>query len=187
MKLLPPARLPYPTDALEPYMGEETVQLHFALTKGYVERANKLIRIKNRGKLTGNRRRLFETNGAKLHGLWWENLAPPGPGGRTPKIPRSVLQAFGGNARTFKHEVMAIGMAVEGSGWVALVLDKRRREADLIEVTDHEFNWTRYRPLLLIDVWEHAYLLDYGGDRKAYLQEIWKLINWYEVERRLSE
>jgi Fe-Mn family superoxide dismutase len=131
------------------------------------------------------RRLDFEVNGALLHRLWWENLAPPAPGGRAPKISRAVLSAFGGNAKTLKRELIALGMSIQGSGWVALSWDKRARYASTHVVYNHDYDFSSYEPLLLIDVWEHAYLYDYGGDRKAYLGEALRLVNWAEVEGRL--
>ena len=190
MRPLPPFRAPYPTDALEPYLGEQAVALHFELTRGYIKRANKLIRARAAGKagleMTADRL-TFEVAGATLHELWWLNLQPviPGPSRSSHNL-RRVLEAFGGNARTLKREIVALGMSVQGSGWVALSWDKRAHHAVTHIVKDHAYNFRRYEPLLLIDAWEHSSLLDYGGDRKTYLNEVYKLIDWAEVARRLE-
>ena len=183
-KLLPPFRPPYPADALDPFLGEQAVQFHFELTQGYVERANRLIRLKELD--AGGRARLkFQVNGAGLHRLWWENLAPLAPGHKR-RIPRTILEAFGGDGRTLKKELMDAGMVIQGSGWVALSWDKKKGYAVVHTIRNHEYGWGRFVPLVLIDVWEHSYLCDYGGDRRAYFKEIWELLDWPEVVDRLG-
>lgn len=188
MTPLSPFRPPYPADALEPYLGEEAVKLHFELTRGYIERANKLITAHGKGKLIDQNKLDFEVSGAMLHRLWWENLAPPSPGRRVPKVPKVVTDTFeGSGARALKRELVAAGMAIEGSGWVALVRSKRGGGGSaVVALKNHYFAWASLEPLLLIDVWEHAYICEYGPGRQGYLKDVLKLVNWAEVARRIS-
>jgi Fe-Mn family superoxide dismutase len=171
-------------------MGEETVTLHYELTRGYFKRANKLIRAKNAGKLASQEKLEFELSGARLHKLWWENLRPVTPGrpARANNNTRRVADSYeGGGMRELKRDLVAAGMSVEGSGWVALVGHKKSKaQTAVITLKNHRFAWRTLEPLLLIDVWEHAYICEYGGDRKIYLQDVLKLVDWAEVARRLS-
>jgi Fe-Mn family superoxide dismutase len=190
MTPLPPPHLPYPPDALEPYLGEGAVKLHLDLWGGYQQRANKLIRAKKAGKLApgGDEALAFNHDGYLLHQFFFENLAPVTPG-RQPKVPRHVTAAFGKGSRELKRELVAAGMSIQGSGWVALSLalpaGPGYGELAVHTIPNHRYNWARFRPLLVLDVWEHAYVPDYGGDRKVYLGELLRLVNWAEVLRRL--
>lgn len=186
MKPLPPFHPPYPTNALEPFLGEAAVRLHFGLTKAYVTRANLEIRSQAAGKSFDRKALKFSTAGAKLHKLWWENLKPytPGPQ-RASHAKRRVTGAFGGTMAALKRSLLAGGMGVQGSGWVALAWDKARDYALVVSFQNHNFPWNHYEPLLLLDVWEHSYICEYGGDRKAYLKDLLKLVDWAVVASRL--
>lgn len=186
MTSLPPFRAPYPTDALEPFLGEAAVRLHYDLTEGYHRRANKLYRDQAAGKFVDRQRLAFEVAGATLHKAWWENLKPfrPGPR-RANQNTRRVAEAFGGNTRALKSELVIAGMAICGSGWVALAWSKHDKRAEVITFPNHNFPWNHYEPLAVLDVWEHSFLLDYGGDRKAYLKDLLKLVDWAVVASRL--
>jgi Fe-Mn family superoxide dismutase len=185
VKLVRPIPLPFRIDYLEPYMGEETIRLHYGeLTTGYVDRANYLIRAEAKGKEVDQDRLAFELNGAELHRLWWENLAPVIPGQKR-RIPHEVLLAFGGNTRSLKRELIAAGMSIQGSGWVMLGRRKGRKgRVEVKTIPNHRVSHN-HEPLLLLDCWEHSYLLDYGGDRKTYLNEVLKVVNWDVVAGRL--
>jgi Fe-Mn family superoxide dismutase len=186
---LPPFRTPYPTHALEPYLGEEAVDLHFKLTAGYIKRANKLYRAQAAGKFVDRQRLAFEVAGATLHKIWWENITPLAPG-RKRTVNRKILETFGSDAvgrsaATLKRELVIAGTAVAGSGWAALVWCKHKKRAEVITFPNHSFPWNHYEPLLLLDVWEHSYVCEYGGDRKGYLKELLKLVDWSVVASRL--
>lgn len=181
--------LPYRTDALSPVLEEPQVRIHFELYhKAYYDRARALLRKKQRHKLTTNEKSLlaFNLNGNALHQLWWDNLTFFMPGQR-PRVPRIVLDAFGGNARALKKEIVDTGSAVEGSGWVGLSVKKDKpREAWVHQVHNHDYDWGRYEPLLLIDVFEHSYIFDYLNARRDYLGEVLGIVNWGVVADRLE-
>jgi Fe-Mn family superoxide dismutase len=127
----------------------------------------------------------FNYNGAKIHEIFFanmrkfrENNLPEG------KIFEAINLNFGG-FENFQKEFSLAAVGVEGSGWAILWKDV---ENNLLigQLEKHNLlGLNGMKPILVLDVWEHAYYLDYLNDRKQYVENFWKIINWDDVESRL--
>lgn len=170
-------------NALEPVLSRKAVKLHYkGNNAGYVKRANALLG--KRGRLTpGEQVHLdFNLAGAELHRLWWEGLAPLV---QHNKPPRALMKALGFSYSRLRKDMVEIGLDVMGSGWV--VLSDGPMGPFVSSYPDHAYPPDgSVRPLILLDCWEHSSLLDYGVDRKGYLEDLFELINWNVVGRRYT-
>jgi Fe-Mn family superoxide dismutase len=191
---LPP--LPYNYDALEPIISKKVMELHHDKHhKSYVDGANaaleKLDKFR-KGEIEIDIRATlrdlsFHMNGHVLHSIFWPNMKPPEennkPGG---KIADLINQNFG-SFEAFKKEFGNAAKTVEGSGWAILVKDNEDN-LYVIQVEKHNLmHIAGFKPLLVLDVWEHAYYLDYLNDRGKYVDSWWKVVNWDDVEKRLQK
>lgn len=188
--------LPYGYKDLEPYISSDILELHHKKHHAsYVDKANKLIDKINEARKTNSELDFkavlgslsFNAGGHILHSLFWENMAPAGSGKNKPagRILEAIEENFGSFDR-FKLEFSETAKSVEGSGWAALVKDKEGNLAiALIEKHNVGF-YPEQRVLLVLDIWEHAYYLDYKNDRARFIENWWNVVNWEEVERRLG-
>lgn len=133
----------------------------------------------------------FNGGGHVNHKLFWENLASASrEGGSLPdansKLSKAITQTFGGYD-SFIKEFNAQTVAVQGSGWGWLVLNKQG-SLEIMDIKDQDTVTEKGKtPLLGVDVWEHAYYLDYENLRPKYLENIWQVINWKVVEERYNK
>jgi len=190
---LPP--LPYPYNALEPIIGSDTLKLHHDKHhKAYVEGLNKAELELQRARQEGDyglvkhweRELAFNGSGHILHSIYWTIMAPVNCGGQPgPYTTDQIIKSFG-SFQGFKEQFINASAQVEASGWGILAWNPAWRRLEILTAEKHQ-NLTAWGviPILVGDVWEHAYYLDYQNRRKEYLENWWKLINWYEVERRL--
>jgi Fe-Mn family superoxide dismutase len=189
--------LPYGYDALSPTIGEETVRIHHDTHQaGYVKGWNETQkRLKDtRGRASGGMLRgayqslAFNGAGIILHEMYWENLCPVGA---SPPPSQSFVNCADrcfGSFQNLVDEMAEVGVVIRGSGWVVLAWVPRFDRMVILPVSDHQDGWIPGAvPLLVIDVWEHAYYLDYQAARKTYLQLIWHNVNWAVVSRRYHE
>jgi len=186
--------LPYGYKDLEPCISEETLHLHHDKHHfAYVNAANALIdliessrknpdvKIDYKSVLKGLS---FAVGGHILHEMFWENMKPssaesPGTAGPVGKVAEAINKEFG-NFERFKTEFSETAKAVEGSGWAVLTKDMV-----IMQIEKHNVNIIPEQKILLcLDVWEHAYYLDYKNDRAKFIENWWNIINWAEVERR---
>jgi Fe-Mn family superoxide dismutase len=132
----------------------------------------------------------FHIGGHLLHSLFWENLAPPGKGGGdkpSGKIAQVIEEEFGSFER-FKKVFSQTATSTEGSGWAALTFCKKTGRPIIMQVEKHNTNvYPTYRILMVLDVWEHAYYLDYKNDRGKFVEAFWTIVNWTEVNKRLED
>ncbi len=192
---LPPLRFGYKD--LEPYMSEAQLQLHHQKHHAaYVNGANAILETldKNRREgVDGDLKALskafsFNAAGHLLHSLFWENLAPaakaaPRPEGQLAK----ALDAEFGSFERFKKEFSQAAVSAEGSGWAALVYCRQTNRPLLMQVEKHNTNVIpMFRVLLVLDVWEHAYYLDYKNDRPKFVDSFWNIIHWDAVSERFA-
>ncbi|MDT7858986.1 MAG: superoxide dismutase [Candidatus Aenigmarchaeota archaeon] len=190
---LPP--LPYKYNALEPVISQKIMELHHDKHhKSYVDGANaaleKLEKYR-KGEIEIDVRATlrdlsFHMNGHVLHSIFWPNMKPPEennkPGGKIADLINKVFGSF----ESFKKEFSNAAKSVEGSGWAVLAKDEKDN-LYVFQIEKHNLmHVAGFKPLLVLDVWEHAYYLDYLNDRGKYVDNWWKVVNWDDVEKRLS-
>ncbi|MCL5779421.1 superoxide dismutase [Desulforamulus profundi] len=188
--------LPYDYNALEPHYDEQTVRLHHdAHHKAYVDGLNnaeaKLAEAREKGDFAlvkhWERELAFHGSGHILHTLFWENMSPNGGGPATGLVAEEINKFFG-SFETFKKQLSAVAVAVEGSGWALLCYNPMFKKLEILTAEKHQ-NLTQWGvvPLLVLDVWEHAYYLKYQNKRAAFVEAWWNLVNWEDVNRRLAD
>lgn len=190
---LPP--LPYSYDALEPIIGAETIRIHHNHHhKAYVEGLNKaeLALVEARksndfafvkyweGELA------FNGSGHILHSIYWTVMAPEEFESEPGRYTSKEINKYFGSFDAFIEQFAIAATRVEASGWGILVWNPAWKHLEILTAEKHQ-NLTQWGavPILVIDVWEHAYYLDYQYKREAYVREWLKIINWVEVENRL--
>jgi Fe-Mn family superoxide dismutase len=186
--VLPP--LPYAENALEPIISAKTLSFHYGKHhKAYVDNLNKLITGTDysdlsleeiiKGSVGRPERAAIFNNAAQIwnHTFYWNSLSPKG-GGEPPAALKHKIEASFGSVDAFKKEFAAAAVSQFGSGWAWLVLEDDKLK--VIKTANAEDPLTTgKRPLLTIDVWEHAYYLDYQNRRPDYVNAVLdKLINW---------
>lgn len=184
--------LPYPADALAPVIGEETVKLHHGKhLKGYIDNLNRLVAgtpLEGQDLRTvvvrSSEGPLFNNAAQALnHILYFNSFSPEGQ--RTPAGPLlKAIEEQWGSFENFKRAFSEAGTSLFGSGWVWLVRDGDGRLSIVSESNaGNPVTWG-LTPLLGIDVWEHAYYLDYQNRRGDHLDRVWDIIDWDRVARR---
>lgn len=188
---LPP--LPYPYDALEPHIDERTMRLHHDRHhQSYVDGLNRAEQMMAEARRSGDfdllkhweREAAFNGGGHYLHTLFWTIMSPDGGGDPTGELAEQIRRDFGG-IEPFRRHVSAAAEKVEGGGWAILVWSPRARRLEILQSEKHQ-NLSQWDviPLLVLDVWEHAYYLKYQDDRKAYIDAWWNVVNWPAVAER---
>jgi superoxide dismutase, Fe-Mn family len=187
--------LPYAYNALEPHYDEQTVRIHHDMHhKAYVDGLNnagtKLAEAREKGDFTlikhWERELAFHGSGHILHTLFWENLRPNGGGEPEGSISERLKSDFG-SYDSFKKQFSAAGAAVEGSGWALLCWNPMFEKLEILQAEKHQ-NLTQWgvAPLLILDVWEHAYYLKFQNRRAAFIDAFWNIVNWDMVEQRYN-
>lgn len=188
--------LPYNYNALEPHYDEQTLRLHHDMHhKSYVDGLNnaetKLQEARQKGDYAlikhWEKELAFHGSGHILHTLFWENMCPKGGGNPSEAIEEQINKDFG-NFETFKKEFSAAAVAVEGSGWAILCWNCTFGKLVILQAEKHQ-NLTQWgvKPLLVLDVWEHAYYLKYQNKRAAFVDAWWNIVNWDVVNDRLQK
>ena len=177
--------LPYAKDALEPVISAETIDFHYGKHhQAYVTNLNKLVGgTEFEGASLEDIIRQADgaifNNGAQVwnHTFYWNGLSPDGGGEPGGALADAINEAFG-SFEGFKDAFSKAAVGNFGSGWTWLV--KNGDGGVEIVNTSNAANPMRdgLTPLLTIDVWEHAYYIDYRNARPKYLEEIWQLVNW---------
>lgn len=188
--------LPYAYDALEPHYDEQTVRLHHDVHhKAYVDGLNnalaKLEEAREKGDFTlikhWERELAFHGGGHILHTLFWENMKPNGGGIPSGKITEWIHKDFK-DYETFKKQFSATASAVEGSGWTVLCWNPQFGGLDILQIEKHQNQaLLGVVPLLILDLWEHAYYLKYQNKRATFIEAWWNLVNWDIVNKRLGK
>ncbi|UCH34727.1 MAG: superoxide dismutase [Armatimonadota bacterium] len=188
--------LPYAYDALEPYYDEQTVRLHHDIHHaGYVKGLNaaeeKVAAMLKSGDFAAAKavcgELAFHGSGHMLHSIFWTNMKPNGGGEPAGELAAAIAKQFG-SFEAFKGLFLAATNAVAGSGWGVLAYRKADDALIVLQAEKHE-NLTQWGvvPILVLDVWEHAYYLKYQNRRpewtKAFMDS---LVNWDDVAKRLA-
>lgn len=190
---LPP--LPYPEDALEPVIDKKTVNIHYNKHfAGYVKGLNKTIGQLEKARQTGDyqwikalsRNLAFNGSGVVLHWIYFTTIGPnPSPPSKTTL---KMLARDFGSFDTFWKQFAAASTAVEASGWGILAWEPFSKRLVILQAEKHQ-NLTSWgvMPLMVCDVWEHAYYLKYQNRRAEYVENFKKIIDWKKVEERFSK
>lgn len=191
---LPP--LPYDYNALEPYISEKIMKLHHDKHhKSYVDGLNKAEKKMEKARQTGDfdllkhweREAAFHGSGHYLHTIFWNIMSPNGGGKPTGALLAQIKQDFG-SYDAFKNHFTEAAKQAEGVGWAILVWAPRAHRLEILQTEKHQFftQWDTI-PLLVLDVWEHAYYLQYMNNRGDYISNWWNVVNWDHVEKRFNE
>ena len=187
--------LPYAQDALEPVISRETIEFHYGKhLQTYVDNLNKLVAgteyegmpleeivCKAQGGIFNNAGQILN------HNLYFGQFAPVAANNHAPKgaLLKAIERDFG-SFEAFKAEFEQKGVSLFGSGWVWLSADKDGKLVITQETNANNPITKGLKPLLTMDVWEHAYYIDYRNRRAAHLQALWSIINWDEIEQRFN-
>lgn len=188
-------KLPYKIPALEPHISGQTIELHYSKHhQGYLDKLEKAIRGTATAELTleeviRNSRDTVFDNAAQVwnHTFYWNSMAPDG-GGKPVRGLEQMLDRDIGGVDRFKREFAEIAGGQFGSGWAWLVADRNGQLRVLSTPNAQTPLADGYQPLLTLDVWEHAYYLDYQNERAAYIEAyLDHLINWQFAEDNLEQ
>lgn len=191
--------LPYAHDALEPHIDARTMEIHHGKHhQAYVDNANKALAgtewenasveevVKSLDKLPDDKRNAVRNNagGHANHSLFWTVIGPNAGGAPSGALGSAIDAAFG-SLDAFKEQFAAAAMGRFGSGWAWLVKDGSG--VAIISTPNQDSPLTEGKtPLLGLDVWEHAYYLNYQNRRADYVAAFWNVVNWDEVARRFD-
>lgn len=192
--------LPYASDALEPVIDKETMEIHHGKHhSGYVTKLNDALEgtefadkaiedvVANLNDIPEEKRTAVRNNGGGHlnHSLFWESLQAPSDNNEVPaELAKKLEDAFG-SVDAFKEKFEAAGAGQFGSGWAWLVDNNGTLEVVGTPNQDNPLTDGK-KPLLGVDVWEHAYYLNYQNRRPEYLSAFWKVVNWSKVVERLN-
>lgn len=190
---LPP--LPYAYNALEPYISEAIMRLHHQEHhQGYIDGLNKAEKEMQKARRTGHFELIrhwedeaaFNGAGHYLHTIFWENMSPDGGGKPDGEIAKEIKRTFGSFDK-FKEHVTNAADKVQGVGWAMLVWSPRSRRVEILQAEKHQnLSQQDVIPLLVLDVWEHAYYLQYHNNRSDYIDAWWNVVCWDSVNRRFE-
>jgi Fe-Mn family superoxide dismutase len=184
--------LPYPADALEPFISKRTIEFHYGKHhQAYVNNLNGLIpetefRNASLEDIIRKAKGGIFNNGAQVwnHTFYWNCMSPDGGGEPQGKLAEAIKEFFG-SFEIFKEQFSKAAATLFGSGWAWLVKDAYGN-LDIQQTSNADCPLRNgFTPLLTCDVWEHAYYLDKQNARPAYIEDFWKLVDWKAVESRL--
>lgn len=188
--------LPYAYDALEPHLSSETLKLHHdkhhaTYVKGANEAMDKMSQARAKGEFaTINQLQkdlAFNLSGHFLHSLFWQNMSPDGGGKPSGDLARAIGTTFGGYAG-FSSQFEAAAAKLQGSGWVSLAWEPLGKQLMVEQVLDHQENiGNGTLPILVMDMWEHSYYLQYQNRKADWVAAFWKLVNWDDVAQRYAK
>ena len=198
--------LPYKYNALEPYIDSTTMFIHLNNHHAaYVNNLNKALEkypdlqkksitnlLASINTLPADIQTTVRNNGGGHynHSLFWKTLAPAGSAAMSPELEAIIVKNFG-SVEVLKTEFEKAALARFGSGWVWVIKDAAGKLK--IVTTPNQDNTmmsvinVKGKPVLMLDVWEHAYYLKYQSKRAAYVKAFWEIVNWKEVEKLIKE
>jgi len=190
---------------LAPHMSEEQLRIHHDKHHAaYVKGANAILEKLDKARSEGTdldikstlKELSFQIGGHLLHSLFWGNLAPArldarqarkGGGAPTGTLAKEIEKEFGSFDR-FKKEFSQAAASVEGSGWAALTYCLQTKRPIIMQIEKHNTNvYPMFTILMVIDVFEHAYYIDYKNERAKFIEAFWNIVNWAEVNKRLED
>ncbi|MCU1578569.1 MAG: superoxide dismutase [Rhodoglobus sp.] len=187
--------LPYDYSALAPSISGQIMELHHGKHhQAYVTGANAalagLAEARDKGDLANvnklEKDLAFNLGGHVNHSIFWTNMSPDGGDKPTGDLASAIDDNFGSFDKFTAH-FTAAAMGVQGSGWAALTWDSIGQNLLINQFFDQQSNFAAGTvPLLLLDVWEHAYYLDYKNVRADYVKAFWNIANWANVQERFG-
>lgn len=176
------------------FLSEKLLTVHFKLYEGYVSNTNllykKMVEMREKGLLSEpefselKRRFGWEWNGVKLHELYFENLGGDGDYTVAPKA-LDLIKASFGSFDSFKDDFIATAK-MRGIGWVVTYYDPEYGIVYNSWINEHnESHLAGLKPLIVVDVFEHAFMLDFGASRPDYVEAAFNNLNWEVIERRV--
>ena len=190
---LPP--LDYDFAALEPHLSARIVELHHDKHHAaYVAGANttleKLAEARESGEFVTinqlEKNLAFHVSGHVLHSLLWKNLSPDGGGAPDGELAAAIDESFG-SLDAFRKQFDEAALGVQGSGWAALAWEPTGQLLVVEQVYDHQSNLAQGAPpMLVLDMWEHAYYLQYENVKADWVAAFWNLVNWPDVAARFA-
>jgi Fe-Mn family superoxide dismutase len=185
--------LPYGYRDLEPAYSAEMLELHHDKHHAaYVAGVNKAFadlaearNSKDYGAINQLQKDLaFNLSGHVLHSIFWRNMSPNGGGDPSGPLAAIVDNAFG-SADALREQLSHAAASIQGSGWGALCYEPMSRQLIVEQIYDHQGNLSNATvPLLVLDMWEHAYYLQYKNDKKQWIERFWDLVDWNDVAMR---
>jgi len=189
--------LPYAYNALEPYIDEATMKLHHdkhhaAYVNGFNAALAKMKEAREKGDFSAiqslSKLLAFHGSGHVMHSIFWEIMCPkdrssePAGGALLEQIKNDF-----GSLESFKKQFSEAAKAVEGNGWAILAYEPLGKRLLVLQAENHQKLTVQVSvPLLVLDVWEHAYYLLYKNNRAGYVEAWWNVVNWAEVEKGFS-
>lgn len=188
--------LPYPINSLEPYYDAQTLDIHYnTLYVGYINNTNKTEEKLKITRSTNNFENIkclekdlsFFGSGVILHELFFTNMGPPIPTSPSVKLMKQINKDFGSYEK-FKTQFTESSKVVEASGWNLLVWVPDFKKLEILQCEKHQ-NLTLWgcKPLLVLDMWEHSYFLQYKANRAEYINAFWNIVNWNVVNKRFEK
>ena len=193
-------QLPYPNNALEPHIDAKTMEIHHTKHhQAYINKANNALKdhpeleklsveelLKDIAKVPEAIRTALRNNagGHANHSLFWTVMAPKAGGEPGGDLAAAINSAFGGFTQ-FKEKFAAAAATRFGSGWAWLIVDGGKLEVISTPNQDSPLMEGK-TPILGLDVWEHAYYLNYQNRRPDYVAAFWNVVNWPEVAKRFA-
>jgi len=188
--------LPYDYSALEPHYSAEQLELHHDKHHAaYVTGANttleKLAQAREKNDFATinqlQKSLAFHISGHVLHSLLWQNMSPKGGGEPDGELASAIRESFGSFAG-MKGQLNEACLNVQGSGWGTLAWEPLGKRLVVEQVYDHQGNIGNGTvPVLVIDMWEHAYYAQYRNGKASWVDAYWKVVNWPDVAQRLAK
>ena len=188
--------LDYDYGALEPAISGEIMELHHSKHHGtYVKGANdalaQLEEARDDGSISSkapllSKNLAFHLGGHTNHSIFWKNLSPNGGGEPTGELAEAIGRDFG-SFEKFKSHFNAVALTLQGSGWAVLGYDHIGGRRVVQRLTDQQGNISvNLTPLLMLDMWEHAFYLQYKNVKADYVNAVWDVFNWEDVASRYA-
>ena len=188
--------LDYDYKALEPHLSGRILELHHDKHhKAYVDGANKVLERLQEARASGDygsinqleKNLAFHLSGHILHSLFWKNLSPDGGDKPTGELAAAIDENLG-SFDQFRAQLVEAANNVQGSGWAALSWEPLGKRLIIEQVYDHQGNVGQGGlPLLVLDMWEHAYYLQYENRKAEWVEAFWHLVEWDDVATRFDK
>ncbi|MGH8984433.1 MAG: superoxide dismutase [Acidimicrobiia bacterium] len=187
--------LPYDYAALEPHYSAQILELHHDKHHAaYVKGANTALEKLGEARETGTfdtinqlqKNLAFNLSGHVLHSLFWQNMSPGGGDKPDGELGTAIETSFG-SFEGFRNQLTEAALNVQGSGWGALTWEPLGQRLIVEQVYDHQSNVGQGAPpLLVLDMWEHAYYLQFKNVKADWVESFWNIVNWPDVAERFA-